>query len=375
MAASGEKRHFVFLDGMRGIAALAVGWLHASQTFSLGFNPDHASLAVDFFFVLSGFVVAYAYDERVASSLTLAGFMKKRLIRLYPMILLGVLLGSLVTIASTVTHHGDLGATLACSLAAFFLIPLGLLFSQQAFPVNGPIWSLFFEIAANAAYGLNKRRGRQNLIVLAICLVASVFPLAMIVYRYDTIQFIGFARPESFLFGFTRVCYPFLAGVAIYRFKLFAVRIRHIDLLLAPLLAAVFFLPLFQRTWTYDLLAIAILFPMIVALGANDPQDTNCVRLWTFLGRLSYPFYLVHLPVLGMVRALTQTPALRLVPSGLLAVVAMALAAAFAYVALLVYDQPVRRWLATRSGKMAHDVPALGDRRLQAGRTAGEAAG
>jgi peptidoglycan/LPS O-acetylase OafA/YrhL len=353
MAAGGEKRHFVFLDGMRGIAALAVGWLHASQTFSLALHPDHASLAVDFFFVLSGFVVAYAYDDRVAGGLTFTGFMEKRLIRLYPMIFMGVLLGSLVTIASVITSHGDLNAALGCSLAAFFLIPLGLFFSQQAFPVNGPIWSLFFEIAANAAYGLNKRRGRRNQTVLMLALLASLIPLAIVIHRYGGIQFVGFARWESFLFGFTRVCYPFLVGIAIYRFGLFKIRLKHIDLVLAPLLAAVFFLPLFQQTWTYDLAAIAVLFPVIVALGANDPKSPWMIRFWTFLGRLSYPFYLVHLPILTIVRALSQTSVLSGVPANACAFAGMVIAAAFAYLALLTYDQPVRRGLAARAGRLA----------------------
>src|ERR1700761_290962 len=93
-----SKQHFAVLDGMRGIAALIVLILHTAQTHRSGL--PQAALAVDFFFILSGFVVAYAYEARLQSTLSLASFARVRLIRLYPLIFLGVSMG----VALTVVH-------------------------------------------------------------------------------------------------------------------------------------------------------------------------------------------------------------------------------------------------------------------------------
>jgi peptidoglycan/LPS O-acetylase OafA/YrhL len=102
------KKHFILLDGLRGIAALAVGYLHASQIFEVSASPFPAYLAVDFFFCLSGFVVAFAYDDRLASGMTMFDFSLRRLIRLYPMIIVGVLLG-LFSTAGKLTLAGGHG--------------------------------------------------------------------------------------------------------------------------------------------------------------------------------------------------------------------------------------------------------------------------
>lgn len=90
------KPHYNLLDGLRGVAALMVMWYHIFEGFAtspIDQNFNHGYLAVDFFFVLSGFVVGYAYDDRWNKTLTMKGFFKRRLIRLHPMIILGTVLG------------------------------------------------------------------------------------------------------------------------------------------------------------------------------------------------------------------------------------------------------------------------------------------
>ena len=82
------KPHYELLDGLRGVAALVVIWYHVFEGFAASpvdqrFN--HGYLAVDFFFILSGFVVGYAYDDRwKRRTLSFGGFIKRRLIRLHP---------------------------------------------------------------------------------------------------------------------------------------------------------------------------------------------------------------------------------------------------------------------------------------------------
>lgn len=91
------KGRFVFLDELRGLAALSVVLLHASQIFSFRLN-SHPSLAVDFFFCLSGFVLANGYEQELKSgALGSRAFFLKRVVRLYPMIVVGVALGVLAS--------------------------------------------------------------------------------------------------------------------------------------------------------------------------------------------------------------------------------------------------------------------------------------
>lgn len=96
-AFSDSKPHYELLDGLRGVAALLVVWYHLFEAFATSpvdqrFN--HGYLAVDFFFLLSGFVIGYAYDERWGRGLRMRDFIKRRLIRLHPMVVLGALLGA-----------------------------------------------------------------------------------------------------------------------------------------------------------------------------------------------------------------------------------------------------------------------------------------
>ena len=91
------KPHYELLDGLRGVAALLVIWYHVFEGFAT--SPvdqwlNHGYLAVDFFFILSGFVIGYAYDDRWKSTMDVKGFFKRRLIRLHPMVVMGAVLGA-----------------------------------------------------------------------------------------------------------------------------------------------------------------------------------------------------------------------------------------------------------------------------------------
>ena len=77
-----SKPHYGILDGLRGVAALMVIWYHIFEGFAtspIDQKFNHGYLAVDFFFILSGFVIGYAYDDRW-KSMKIKDFFKRRLI-------------------------------------------------------------------------------------------------------------------------------------------------------------------------------------------------------------------------------------------------------------------------------------------------------
>ena len=224
VTAAEGKRHFVALDAMRGIAALLVGCLHASQILLGHKDFGHAYLAVDFFFCLSGFVVAYAYEERLRSDMGVGDFLVRRIIRLWPLIVIGSALGTLVFLGgepkqlSFLARGAALGALTAC------LLPAGLLFGLQAYPVNNPIWSLFFEVVANGVYaGLARRAGAT---LFKVLLVPAFAALVWAAVAFGGVHHIGSDDWRSFLAGFARVALPFLIGVVIYQMRLYRTRRR-----------------------------------------------------------------------------------------------------------------------------------------------------
>ena len=152
------KQHFAILDGLRGIAALAVVIFHFMEWVFPDYKTNfigHGFLAVDFFFCLSGFVIGYAYDDRLRK-MGAGEFFKSRLIRLHPLIVLGSVLGLLGFLldpfASSAAY--DTGKLLLLFVCSVFLIPLPMMEERffNNFALNAPSWSLFWEYVANIFY-------------------------------------------------------------------------------------------------------------------------------------------------------------------------------------------------------------------------------
>lgn len=291
------KDRFTFLDELRGIAAVSVALLHASQIFGFKLN-SHAYLAVDFFFCLSGFVLANAYDQKLKSGvLRCPMFLLKRMVRLYPMIVAGVALG-VVTLQVAYAPGIPLADVLVLAVGALLLLPLGFLVGQEAFAINNPLWSIFFEIVAGVIYGLVARRQIHfwhEIAALAL-LAAALFAVVLI---EGTIGPVGFGSWRAFFEGFVRVGFSFLAGVLIFRWQIVhripAVRSQ------IPLFAliAVLFFPLAIPRENDDFFCIAVIIPIVVALAAAAPQSEE-QPLAIYLGHLSYPLYVVHLPIIQL---------------------------------------------------------------------------
>ena len=186
-----NKPHYLILDALRGVAAIMVVIFHifeAHSTSHLDQVINHGYLAVDFFFMLSGFVIGYAYDDRWGG-LTYKDFFKRRLVRLQPMVVMGMIIGAVgFYFSASNLFPGIAGVPvwqmLLIMLIGFTLLPvppsMDIRGWQEMHPLNGPGWSLFFEYIANILYALFIRKfSKTALAILVILSGAALIHLAV----------------------------------------------------------------------------------------------------------------------------------------------------------------------------------------------------
>ncbi len=361
-----SKNHYVVLDGLRGIASLMVVAFHLFEPFSQGDATkqiiNHGYLAVDFFFMLSGFVIAYAYDERW-SRMTQWEFYKRRLIRLQPMVIMGSLIGATLfyfqegpafpLIAGTPVWKMLLVMVVGCTLLPL-PISMDIRGWQEMHPLDGPAWSLFFEYIANILYAVGLRKLSKTALGVFVFLAALLLvQLAVFGDRGDLIG--GWSLDATQLhIGFARLLFPFFAGILLCRLGA-RIQMRSAFGVASLLLIVALTLPRFGGTdhhWMngiYDALCVIFVFPIVVAVGAGEKRvEGLSIRVARFFGDLSFPLYITHYPLIyiytGWVVRSHPTGAQGIVPALLVAVAAIAIA----YASLKLYDEPVRRWLSKK---------------------------
>ena len=175
-----SKPHFPILDGLRGVAALMVVAFHIFEAHNT--NPpfdqiiNHGYLAVDFFFLLSGYVIGYAYDDRW-DTMTIGNFFKRRLIRLQPMVIMGMIIGALLfyfqdSLLWPHIHEVPVWKMLIIMLIGFTLIPIPPSYDIRGWvelhPLNGPGWSLFYEYVGNIIYALFVRKFSNTILSILV---------------------------------------------------------------------------------------------------------------------------------------------------------------------------------------------------------------
>jgi peptidoglycan/LPS O-acetylase OafA/YrhL len=342
------KARYEVLDGLRGAAALSVVGLHLCEVFrpTAASNPlHHAYLAVDFFFMLSGFVIGHAYDGRWAR-MTRRDFFGQRLRRLHPLVLLGVLLAAAGYLVERVGLRGESVSPLlfaADVLLAALLLPSPSLpdHEGQTYSLDGPAWSLGQEYLINVVYAfVGPILGLRALTVLvAVCGAA----LVAIGATHGTLH-VGWTWDTLWLAP-VRTAFPFFMGLLLQRSG------RRLPgggfVVLSLVLLAAFCAPYLPRpaNGLFEAALVIVLFPLIIAAGAAAAAKGRMARFCNFVGELSYPIYIVHYPFVRLYGAWvwTQQPsqALKLaVGAGL----ALALPGV-AWLALRLFDEPVRAWL------------------------------
>lgn len=226
-----SKPHYQILDGLRGVAALMVIWYHVFEAFATSpFDQkfNHGYLAVDFFFVLSGFVIGYAYDDRWGK-MNKKEFFKRRLIRLHPMIILGTVLGvATFLIQGSVRWDGTkislLFVMLAMLLHLFLLPAIPRMAAEvrgngEMFPLNGPAWSLFFEYIDNILYAQFLRKlSTESLRVFVI--LSGVGLASFALFNLSGFGHLGVGwslLDNNFLGGMLRLLFAFSMGLLLSR--------------------------------------------------------------------------------------------------------------------------------------------------------------
>ncbi len=363
---------YKLLDGLRGVAALVVICYHIGEGFATSSADqivNHGYLAVDFFFMLSGFVIGHAYDRRWRGGrLTVRNFFRRRLLRLHPMLMLGVVLG-LVSFALQGFDRWDgepvaLHWTLVSALLAMFLVPAypgapyDVRGNGEMFPLNGPSWSLFFEYIGNIVYALLLRR-LPTKVLMALAIVAGIGLFCFSIGNFSGFYHLGVGwtlGEYNFIGGMLRLCFSFTVGLLMARLY----RPRHIrgafwicTILIVGLLAMPFWGDIASGTgWInglYDSLCVVVVFPVILYIGASG--DTGRERsgdVCDMLGRLSYPVYIVHYPFMYLFYHWVWSNGLSFSEAVPGAIAAVAASIVTAWVALKYYDEPLRRRLSGR---------------------------
>ncbi|WP_394751241.1 acyltransferase family protein [Spongiimicrobium salis] len=361
-----SKKHFLILDALRGVAAIMVVIMHTFELFCKGdyhnLFINHGYLAVDFFFMLSGYVMAHAYDDRW-DKMTVVDFCKRRLIRLQPLIVLGMTFGALLfffqesSIYPKIEDTSILGLLLVM-LIGYTLIPLPPSMDirgwNEMHPLNGPGWSLFYEYMANILHVFILRK-LSNLILSFLVLLAAIalFYVAITNQSGDLIG--GWSlEPEQLKIGVTRLLFPYMAGMLLRR-AIKVKRGRKTLLLTSILLIGVLSMPrigTYENVWInglYEALIISIVFPLIIYFGAvGEVKKTYHKKLCTFLGDISYPLYITHFPFVLIYYAWISNNEISYEHSILVGVLLIFGVILIAYASLIMYDLPIRKKLAKR---------------------------
>lgn len=322
------RRVFETLNGLRGLAALVVLCVHmrASLPPLLGFASGE--LAVDLFFMLSGFVLAEAYGASFDAGMDAPTFLRLRLRRLYPLYALGAILG----LAHWLGH--DRARLLTAAPLALAMLPNP--FGAMLYPTNIPAWSLFFELVANAILALLWRRLSAGVLAMIVGVGAAGLVAGARLYGGLSEGFLW----DGFFVGFARVCFSFFLGVALHRMRLRAPAINP-WLILAAMLALLSLAPGPQWRWLVDLAVVMLGAPALILLGAAARTGPQSRPVFALAGLVSYALYAIHAPLLTLANQLASRLRLETTPALVLAEAAAVLF--LAWIAARALDPPARR--------------------------------
>lgn len=375
-----SKPRYEILDGLRGVAALLILAFHIFENESHSTATqiiNHGYMAVDFFFLLSGFVIGYAYDDRW-DKMTLGGFFKRRLARLHPMALMGTFIGVLLFFLGAdgfrIANEAPAWKMIVCFLLAIFLIPVGPSMDfrgwREMYPYNGPTWTLFYEYIANILYALFIRKLPKWALGICVGLFAfltidRVFGLGTfgVVYNVGRLGG-GWTLEQNHLYtAICRLLYPFFCGLLIQRMGKF-IKLKNGFWWCALAVALMFCLPRFGAAPSFDratgmrdpggvvyngiyeALCVLVFMPLVIMAGAGSSVSGKTQKICKFIGEISFPLYITHYPTMYLhvqwVNLHRDAPLSQHIAVGVSVYIISLLVA---YACYKLYDVPVREWL------------------------------
>lgn len=368
---SDTKPHYPLLDGLRGVAALLVVWYHIFEGYQFAGQKaiidfaNHGYLAVDFFFILSGFVIGYAYDSRWGKTLSLGGFFRRRIIRLHPMVIMGAVIGAISFAVSGFARwdgtQSSITMLMLALLCGMLMIPAlpgsmrDVRGNGEMFPLNGPCWSLFFEYIGNILYAIFLRRlhTRQLTLLTIVLGIALTWFAVTDASTYGSIG-VGWTVDATNMVGGTlRMLFPFTMGLLISRIFTPVKRANGAFWICTLILIVLFHVPFIGSNGKicmngmFEMVCIIGIFPLLVWLAASGKTtDKISTSLCTALGNLSYPLYIVHYPIMYLFyKWLIDTKQYTFAETWQMALLVYAASLLLAWICLKLYDIPIRRWL------------------------------
>ena len=371
-----SKPRFEGLDGLRGVASIIVVIFHLFETFSIDPTQqivNHGYLAVDFFYVLSGFVISYAYDDRW-NRMSLWDFYKRRLVRLHPMVIAGSLMG----VCYYFLGESDAFPNIKDIKPHIFFITILMNILMIPTPknldvrgwgetnaFNGTNWTLTYEYLANILYSLIIRR--LNVIIISIITLLSALLTINLTLNFDIFNVLqnrdlraytvigGWEISSCELYiGFARLLYPFFCGYLISRLKL-KITIPFSFIISSIILTICLCMPRIDGgrliiNGIFETIVIVIIFPLIVIFGAGEKEENETIlKICKYLGEFSYPLYISHYPVIYCHIAWAVYHG----DDSLFNKIGVSVGCFFilifnTYALMKLYDEPVRKWLTER---------------------------
>ena len=369
-----SKPRYEILDGLRGVAAVMVVLFHFAETYASSCASqtiNHGYLAVDFFFILSGFVVGYAYDDRWGK-MSLWDFFKRRLVRLHPMVIMGTVIGAALYGFGQCEGFPQIGNVEGWKVALAFvmgllMIPCGTGMDIRGWKemnsFNGPNWTLTWEYLANTLYALVFRfLPKWALALLAAAAAVCTLDLSLDLnlfglitesharHQYTLIG--GWAiTPEQLYVGLTRLLFPFVCGLLLSRIGKY-IKVKNGFFWCSLMMVVILSIPYVGEApsiWNgiYNAATVIVLFPLIVLMGAGSSLRTKRgSAICNFLGEISYPLYITHYPILyAHMSWAWRNPDAPFYLHVIMGIGTFLLAIGVAYACLRLYDIPVRKWL------------------------------
>ena len=329
---------------------------------------------IDFFYVLSGFVLGYAYDDRW-DKMSYWDFYKRRLIRLHPMVIAGSLLGMCYFFLGECINSPNIESVnplyfFLTIIMSILMIPCPAQMDIRGWgetnSFNGPNWTLTYEYIVNILYSLIFRR--LHTIIIGILTLASALLLVNLTCNFDIFNVMNERESNKYTViggwsltscelcvGFTRLFYPYFAGYLVYRLKL-KIRIPYSFIICSIILITFLSMPRLEKegypifNGIYEAIVIILIFPLVIIIGAGDTTKNEILtKICKFIGELSYPIYITHYPIIYMNSAWTSFH----MKDSLFNKIMLSIGSFFimvfnAYSLIELYDKPVRKWLANK---------------------------